>query len=198
MAANIPLPPASRNQSPDEHMQISRRFIKHAREELEKGERLQASEKVWGAAGHALAAIGKERGWVTGTNEHKEQIALHLAREFGNPSIRTRFNAGYRDEAHGNFHRNDQPAEAVKVQIEDVEIFVDQLQQFRQEGPQPFTVDGPDAAARITALTGRKVKIGETYTDGFVNRRRLSRYQRQWNASKPDDSIEEKTEGGPE
>ena len=194
MAKNIALPPASRNQSPDNHMQISRRFIEHAKAELEKGERLQASEKVWGAAGHALAAIGKERGWVTGTNEQKEQIALHLAREFGNPSIRTRFNAGYRDEAHGNFHRNDQPAEAIKVQIEDVEIFVAQLQQFRDEGPQAFTVDGPDAAARITALSGRKVKIGETYTDGFVNRRRLARYQRQWNADRPRDTDEDRGE----
>lgn len=194
MAKNIALPPASRNQSPDNHMQISRRFIEHAKAELEKGERLQASEKVWGAAGHALAAIGKERGWVTGTNEQKEQIALHLAREFGNPSIRTRFNAGYRDEAHGNFHRNDQPAEAIKVQIEDVEIFVAQLQQFRDEGTQAFTVDGPDAAARITALSGRKVKIGETYTDGFVNRRRLARYQRQWNADRPGDGDEDRGE----
>ena len=58
----IPLPEASSNQSPDEHMQISRRFIEHAREELAKGERLQASQKIWGAEQHALTAVGKEEG----------------------------------------------------------------------------------------------------------------------------------------
>lgn len=61
----IPLPPPKQVQSPDDHMQISPRFLEHAWDELSKGERLQASEKVYGAVGHALAAIGKERGWRT-------------------------------------------------------------------------------------------------------------------------------------
>ena len=59
---DIPLPPPRQVQSPDDHMQISRRFIEHAREELRKGERLQASEKVYGAAQHTLSAVGKEPG----------------------------------------------------------------------------------------------------------------------------------------
>ena len=46
---DIPLPPPKQLQSPDDHMQISRRFLEHARDEMAKGERLQASEKVYGA-----------------------------------------------------------------------------------------------------------------------------------------------------
>ena len=180
MATNTALPPASRNQSPDEHMQIARRFIEHAKEELEKGERLQASERVWGAAGHALASVGKERGWVTGRNEQKEQIALVLAREFADPSIATRFHSGYRDEAHGNFHRNDLPVPLIRTQIDDVEIFVDQLQGFRERGPQPYEVQYPDEVTLINGLSGQRVEVGETYTDGFVNQRRLARYRQQW------------------
>ncbi len=41
------LPEANQNQSPDEHLQISRRLVQQAREELDQGERLPASQKAW-------------------------------------------------------------------------------------------------------------------------------------------------------
>ena len=58
----IPLPPTGAN-SADDHMAISRVFVDHARNELRLGNNLQASEKVWGAAAHAIKAIAIERGW---------------------------------------------------------------------------------------------------------------------------------------
>ena len=46
----------------EDHVQLSRWFLEHARIEIANGNRLQASEKIWGAAAHALKAIAIQRG----------------------------------------------------------------------------------------------------------------------------------------
>ena len=44
------------------HWAHSERLMQHAFEELAKGDRIQASEKAWGAMAHTLKAIADERG----------------------------------------------------------------------------------------------------------------------------------------
>ena len=179
----IPLPEACPNQSPDEHMQISRRFIQHAREELAKGERLQASQKIWGAEQHALTAVGKERGWRTEDYRHKNAIANHLAEEFNNPLIRIRHNSY--DSYHVNFYQNRlDDLVAMKADIDDVEQFVNEMEEIRKRGPQPFTITVPGQITRLAHLAdsdaANALVVNHTYTDGFVNERNLARYRQQW------------------
>ena len=45
------------------HKVHSERLMRHAEEQLAKGDRLQASEKAWGAAVHRLKDIANKRGW---------------------------------------------------------------------------------------------------------------------------------------
>lgn len=174
----IPLPVQSNNQSPDQHMQISRRFIEQAKEELAKGERLQASEKVWGAAGHALAAIGKGRGWRTEQYAHKNAIAELLSHEFNDPDIMARYRSF--DHEHVNFYQNNLDDETIRLSIVVLEPFVDAIERCREEGSRAFEVATQGQVQRIRTLSGRDVEIGTTYSDGFVNHRRLAQYQRQW------------------
>ena len=56
-----PLPPPGQ-QSPEDRRAISRRVIQQARQELAQGHRLQAGEKVWGAAAQHLKIIGQNPG----------------------------------------------------------------------------------------------------------------------------------------
>ena len=51
MTAMPPIPPHGDHQTPDERRQLARRFIIHARQELEVGNRLQAGEKGMGRSG---------------------------------------------------------------------------------------------------------------------------------------------------
>ena len=111
----IPLPDHSNNQSPGQHMQIIRRFIEQAKEELAKGERLQASEKVWGAAGHAIAAIGKGRGWRTEQYSHKNAIADLLSHKFNDPSIKAIYRSF--DHDHVNFYQNNLDEDDIRLSI---------------------------------------------------------------------------------
>lgn len=180
------LPKASSNQTPDEHMQISRRFIEHARDELKKGERLQASQKIWGAEQHALAAVGKERGWRTEDYQHKDAIAYHLADELDNRQIQTRHDSY--DRYHVNFYQNRLEDElAMEAAIDDVEQFVNEMEGIRDSGPCPVAITDERQITRLRVLAGNEVanrlQVGRTYKDGFVNKRRLARYKQQWRAA---------------
>ena len=56
------------------HLEVSREFIIHAKEQLALGNSLQASEKGWGAAAHAVKATAERRGW-----QHKSHRDLYRA-----------------------------------------------------------------------------------------------------------------------
>ena len=45
------------------HLEISARFLKHAEEEFNKGDLLQASEKAWGSVVHYVKSIARQEGW---------------------------------------------------------------------------------------------------------------------------------------
>ena len=45
------------------HQEISDDFLEHAEDEFEKGDLLQASEKVWGAVAHYVKSVARRRGW---------------------------------------------------------------------------------------------------------------------------------------
>ena len=44
------------------HQEISDVSLEHAEDELEKGDLLQASEKVWGAVAHYVKSVARKRG----------------------------------------------------------------------------------------------------------------------------------------
>lgn len=192
-----PLPPPNTNQSPDQHMQISRRFIEHAKDELAKGERLQASEKVWGAASHALTAFGKDRGWLTDKFAHKDSIAYLIFHEFDDPSIATSYRS-FRDDDHVNFYQNKDAEDAIASSIASAESFVDNVQRYRELGPRPFRVEYDVQVQRINDVSGHRVDLGSTYTDGFINQQRLDRYQIQWEETQSDsgETNDDSEEGG--
>ena len=70
----------------DGHALMSNRFLEHAREQLAVGDRVQAAEKIWGAAAHALKAVGEQRGWHHDGHANLFDIGEHLGREFGKSS----------------------------------------------------------------------------------------------------------------
>ena len=65
----------------DEHIQTSREFLEAADKEFAAGDVLQASEKLWGAFSHALAAVSLDKGWDYGTHRKTINNGLRLAGE---------------------------------------------------------------------------------------------------------------------
>ena len=52
---------ATTTMSPTEHRQVALDFLDASDEEFERGEVLQAAEKLWGAAAHAMISVTRRK-----------------------------------------------------------------------------------------------------------------------------------------
>ncbi|MDE2962176.1 MAG: hypothetical protein OXU28_19280 [Chloroflexota bacterium] len=68
------------------HRERSRHFLALVDDELARGELEEASNKVWGAAAHAIKAVAERRGWEHHAHALIESTVLRLVREEGAPS----------------------------------------------------------------------------------------------------------------
>ena len=135
------------------HAQVSRRFLEHARIQLEDGDRLQAAEKVWGAAAHALKAIGEQRGWIHSNHSHIFDIGGQLGREFGQER---RF-LDYLSQAqamHQNFYDNIRDIPVIQAALSAVAEFVDELDVIRNSPPRPYTIQDESDRIRLGHVLG--------------------------------------------
>ena len=139
--------------SADDHAQMARRFLEHARTGLQKGDRLQASEKVWGAAAHALNSIAVQRGWRHRSHSSVFDVGEHLGREF-NREERFGIYLDRADAMHTNFYQNNRNEGATRLALADVEQFVDELDEIRASPPRPFKVRDSDDRVRLGHLLG--------------------------------------------
>ncbi len=161
----IPLPPTGANGA-DDHMAISRVFVDHARNELRLGNNLQASEKVWGAAAHAIKAIAIERGWRHQKHGYLFDIVSHIAKERGRPDFSDKMAiAGF---YHTNFYENEFGEDDIRRAISTIEQFVNELDDVRRSPPPPFTVTTNEDRRHLENLLGRAVEIGERSDVGFA------------------------------
>ena len=64
-----------------EHAQAAKEFLDEADREFAEGDVLQASEKMWGAASHAIMAVAMQRGQPCGTHRLMVDLAWEIADE---------------------------------------------------------------------------------------------------------------------
>ena len=82
----------------------SRRMLDHAAEMLAQGDRLQTSEKVWGAVAHRVKQIAAERDWPNDSHTDGWSIVQYLRRQTGDRRISDLF--GVANDAHQNFYED--------------------------------------------------------------------------------------------
>ena len=107
------------------HWEISRRFIIQADAELAAGDLLQASEKGWGAAAHAMKAVAQARGWRHDNHARLFGIADRLVAETGESDIRGLFRAA--GEVHKNFYEGNMSGEDIADSLAKVRTLLDIL-----------------------------------------------------------------------
>ncbi|MCY3638900.1 MAG: hypothetical protein OXG80_07360 [Chloroflexi bacterium] len=106
----------------------SRRLIRHAEVMLEVGDRLQASEKAWGAVAHRLKVVADNRGWKYETHTDAARVVNSLAMEQGNPRIRTLFDVA--ELMHINYYKDTRPIEYIRQQTADVKELLSILERI--------------------------------------------------------------------
>ena len=166
-----PLPPPG-EQTPDDYMQMSRRFIEQSRLHLEEGDRLQASEKVSSAVAAALKAIAHQRGWRHRSHALRDAIVTQLGAELGrsSPAAQSLF-LGRRIAAvhHQNHYDNTLDEVDIEDDIPIAESVAVAIEQMMNEPPKPYMVSRPLDAHRIAQLTGHEPDLGATDALGFAN-----------------------------
>jgi hypothetical protein len=109
-----------------EYRNAGRLLLGQAKEELDKGDVRQASEKGWGAAAQIVKAIAEQRGWQHNTHGRLHQIAGSLVRETGDRDIFNLF--GIASSLHTNFYENWAIHAEVDAWIQGVEQLLDKLE----------------------------------------------------------------------
>ena len=152
----------------EDRVQISRRLIQQAREELERGDRLQATEKVWGALAQMLKAHGQQRGWHNlGGHRTVGHIARQLTDEYDDRRILTAYVGA--DNGHRNFYDNEMSPPEIEDIITVVASVLPELENALREPPRPFTIRDGDLW-RVRTLTGKQyLQVGDTSPKGFSN-----------------------------
>ena len=87
-----------------EHIETARAFLKDSDKEFNVGDRLQACEKLWGAASHAVMAAARQNGWPDGSHRALKTAVRQLADQTGDPTLRGGFVAA--EKFHRNFYHD--------------------------------------------------------------------------------------------
>ena len=109
----------------NEHVQTAREFLEASDREFEAGDKFQASEKLWGAATHALMAVMQEDGQVGKNHRELRGAVRRLAKERNDPFIRIGFEVA--EKFHANFYHGFMEDFQVSEGREDVREFVKRL-----------------------------------------------------------------------
>lgn len=117
----------------ESHAVHSRRMLEHAAEMIAQGDRLQASEKIWGAAAHRLKEIAKERGWPNRSHADGWAIVRYMANQSGNPPIADIF--GLADTTHQNFYEDQIPLEELSARLERIHLLLELLDEAHRTLP---------------------------------------------------------------
>lgn len=85
-----------------EHVETAWGFLEESDREFAKGDDLQASEKLWGAASHAVMAVAQERGWPYGSHRAMKTAVRRMAEQDDAPLLPGGF--GFAEKFHANFY----------------------------------------------------------------------------------------------
>ena len=139
-------------QSSEDRLQISQRFIIHAREELDKGHRLQAGNKAYGAVVQPLKVIAEQRGWNHKSNRDIDDIGAVIAKECQNPDL-SRLLGDVYHKGHENYYENQPSREELEELLDQLDELLPSLVVLTDLPPRPVTIDTNTQARRLRNLT---------------------------------------------
>ncbi len=86
----------------EQHALTALDFLVKADRHFADGDQIQASEKLWGAAAHAVMSVSLERGWPHTSHPAMKRAAESLAEEYNDPLIASNF--GIAEKYHRDFY----------------------------------------------------------------------------------------------
>ena len=109
----------------DEHVRTARDFLVKSDQYFDEDDRLQGSEKLWGAAAHAILALSRMRRWSLGSHSRIRENAARVSQELGESQLWTDFDSAER--FHANFYHDYMTESDIDVERPLVHDFVNRL-----------------------------------------------------------------------
>ena len=109
----------------EQYRSTSLHLYNQAMDELDAGDLLQASEKLWGAAAQAMKCVAERREWVHNSHAQFYNIVALVLQETQNPDVRKYFDAA--THLHVNFYENRLDENEIRARAEDVRNFIELL-----------------------------------------------------------------------
>ena len=141
-------------QHSDRYAAISQRLLRQAQEQLNLGDLIQASEKAWGAAAHAVKAVAEKWGWYHQGHYRLNAAVTYIAIE----QQREELIGLYRHPTamHINYYEHELYEDELQIAINSTKTFVAEMEKIRAETVPPFlppqTLPRPQAR-RLRLLT---------------------------------------------
>ena len=150
----------SSNSESERYAELSRQYIRRADEYLLAGDRVQASEKGWGAVAEAMKSIAEQRGWNHKGHRLLNDVAFQLSEEWRRPDVRILFNS--MEKLHINYYEDNMGLDAVAAGVGDAKTLLRELETLRQQPLHPIALDNRERRLRWRRLTGELLDLGET------------------------------------
>ena len=152
----------------ESHDVHSERLMRHAYEQLEKGDRLQASEKAWGAVAHRLKVVADAHGIPYNTHRDIYPLERELVRYADDPE-RLRLLFSNADSLHRNYYIDSMDLQTLRTRLDDAQTLLDML-----DGPQysggngvvaPSPKDPPPEPVEVVPLEERATVLDVVIED---------------------------------
>lgn len=140
------------NSESERYAELSRQYIERAEEYLRAGDRMQASEKGWGAVAEAVKSIAKERGWNHQGHRLLNDVAFQLTAEWGRPDLKLLFDA--MEKLHINFYEDTMELDDVATSVANAKNLLRGLEDMRSLPPRPVPIETREQRNRWCRLTG--------------------------------------------
>lgn len=132
----------------------SERLLAHAQEMIDRGDRVQASEKIWGAVAHKLQEVAERRGWGWTNHRGFGNLVLHFRKRTGNLELTMRFDAV--EALHTNFYQDVRGRRRLQDGLDNAKQLIALLEQADADDPSNAVPRGlrrrvPQTSARSLA-----------------------------------------------
>lgn len=104
------------------------KYLEEAEDLTQKGDRVQASEKYWGATVELLKMIGQERDWPHHHHRDLQIIINSLFKETRDAELFSKFDMA--QALHANFYEDFLDEDAFRIHSEEVKTLLGKLQKL--------------------------------------------------------------------
>ena len=139
----------------DRYAGISSVLLRQAQEELDAGDVLQASEKAWGAAAHAIKAVASKWGWYHQGHYRLNAVVHFIGIQWDRQDLIDLYQ--HPSGMHFNWYEHELYGDTVQLALNATQTFVAEMEIVRAEPVPSFP-----PSESLTRAQGRRLRLLNT------------------------------------